>query len=928
MILKLFRWLPALLLFGLSPAVLAQSPAAAAPSVAVFYGAAPPLAELAAFDWAVVEAEHLPTPPAGGETRWLAYLSLGEVAPSRPWFRQLPEAAFSGSNADWRSHIVDQSWPGWADFVVEQLAAPLWQAGYRGFFLDTLDSYQLATPPAEWARQQAGLLAVIGALKKRFPQATIIANRGFELLPQMAPLIDAVAAESLYQGWRADRQQYRVVPEADRAWLSGKLHEVQQRWGKLAIAIDYVAPGQRALARQTAARIGADGFIPWVSDAALTSLGVGSIELMPRRVLLLYDGGEVPLGDVRYSQAHRALAMPLEQLGYAPQYHDYRLPLPVLHPGTVAGIVVWSQSNSAAARLSDWLQVQISVGIPVASLDDFPFRNEPAVLAALGLSGVPLADGGWQIQSSRGPGYEIALRPQQPAVGLQLQAGERWLRLQPAQNGQNGNGGGNGYDAVDAIAITPWGGYALAPYVLSDVLDVQRWQFDPFAFLQAALRLPAMPTPDVTSENGQRLAFVHIDGDGFMSRAEMPGDRLAGEVLLDLLREHRYPTTMSVIEAEVAPRGLYPALSPRLEATARAIFALPHVELASHSYSHPFRWRKLAQGASSENYSLTLPGYQFDLEREIAGSAAYIDNRLAPAGKKTRLFLWTGDTNPPDEALALTRRVGLLNMNGGETVITRSRTSLTGVAPLGLPRGAEYQVFAPNQNENLYTNLWTGPFYGFDRMIETFELTESPRRLKPANLYYHSYAASKVASLKSLQRLYAWMDQQPLHPVAASDYAAKVLAWQQAQVLRVGDGWRVQADDILRQWRLPAAMPLPDLDQAQGIAGWSEAAGGGYYLHLSQGQARWRASAAGQTPRQPWLVAANARLLHWQTAADGSLNFALQGYQPLRFTLSHGPRCQLQQGGRAIAASQRQGAFHQYRLTSHAATTLQLLCRD
>lgn len=47
-----------------------------------------------------------------------------------------------------------------------------------------------------------------------------------------------------------------------------------------------------------------------------------------------------------------------------------------------------------------------------------------------------------------------------------------------------------------------------------------RWAIDPPSFLQRALALPPMPVPDATTENGRRLFFAHIDGDGFASRAE------------------------------------------------------------------------------------------------------------------------------------------------------------------------------------------------------------------------------------------------------------------------------------------------------------------------------------------------------------------------------------------------------------------------
>jgi hypothetical protein len=55
------------------------------------------------------------------------------------------------------------------------------------------------------------------------------------------------------------------------------------------ISIDYVPPADRALARETAQRIKALGFIPWVTNPALDMMGVGAVELLPRQVLAIHD---------------------------------------------------------------------------------------------------------------------------------------------------------------------------------------------------------------------------------------------------------------------------------------------------------------------------------------------------------------------------------------------------------------------------------------------------------------------------------------------------------------------------------------------------------------------------------------------------------------------------------------------------------------
>ena len=77
------------------------------------------------------------------------------------------------------------------------------------------------------------------------------------------------------------------------------------------------------------------------------------------------------------------------------------------------------------------------------------------------------------------------------------------------------------------------GGYALAPYHVLTLPGAvsRRWVIDPFAFLARALALPDLPVPDPTTESGRRLLLVHVDGDGFPSRAERPGAPTAAQSL-------------------------------------------------------------------------------------------------------------------------------------------------------------------------------------------------------------------------------------------------------------------------------------------------------------------------------------------------------------------------------------------------------------
>ena len=201
-------------------ALLLTTPAAAqptSPAVAFHYGAQPPLDELQAFDWVVLEPAHVPDAarlPAR-HTRWFAYVSVGELDPQRTSSAEVPAAWLRGDNAAWNTRLVDHTAAGWAEWFETRKIGPLWQQGWRGFFLDTLDAHRaFARTPAEQRAQEDALVALVQRLHARFPGIALVFNRGFEILPRLRGKVAGVAAESLYRGWDAGGQRYVDVPAA------------------------------------------------------------------------------------------------------------------------------------------------------------------------------------------------------------------------------------------------------------------------------------------------------------------------------------------------------------------------------------------------------------------------------------------------------------------------------------------------------------------------------------------------------------------------------------------------------------------------------------------------------------------------------------------------------------------------------------------
>ncbi len=868
-------------------------------SAAIFYGKSPPWDELKAFNVVVVEPDHgfHPKEYQTANSELFAYVSLGEVLPTRAYAKHIPQAWIIGENTAWHSQIVNQAQDGWVEFVLTNLIDPLWKQGYRGFFLDTLDSYQLVQQDERFQQQQQnGLVAVIQAIKQRYPKAKLLCNRGFELLPHIYQDIFALAVESLFQGWNPSIQKFVPVAPQARDWLLEQLSSFREQYNLPIVVIDYLPPEKRKEARVVAQKIHELGFIPWVTTPELNALGVGATEVIPRKVLMLYDGHQYP--DVTQSEIHRFIDFPLQYLGLVPKHWDIREGLPAAPlAGRYAGIVVWLPELKPPLdeEFHQWISRQITQQVKVVFLETFGFliRGDRFRLFDIEV--------GTQSRSLK----TIQVRGLDPIIGSEFPPFADRQYFFPFQN----HGGTTllrfvqGETRVqDAVGLSWWGGYALRPFPIVSMPNNQgnRWLFDPVQFFRRALQLDALPVPETTTRYGRRLLMAHVDGDGFPSRVEfhypISDVDYAGEMLLeDILNQYTIPTTVSIIEGEIGTTGLYPKLSKRFEQAAKTIFELPFVEIASHSYSHPFAWQeRYVEGVKQPH--LPIPGYTFRpdrLEPEIEGSVQYIDQKLAPPNKKTKVFLWTGDCNPSSEALQLVSARGLANMNGGDTIMTKHNNSLTAVAPLGVQKGSFLQVYAPNQNENLYTNLWKGPFYGYEQVIETFQLTESPRRLKPIDIYYHTYSASKKASLAALHKVYDWALEQPVNPIFVSEYVQLVQDFSRMVVTKNEGGWQLHNLEKATEIRVPQSAGYPDLNASPRVLGYADH-GSDRYIHLDPSGSPV-VQMAPNPPAQPYLQSTNGEVLKWKRSRAG-LNVTLRGHRPLTSVIGNVASCEVLDG--------------------------------
>jgi polysaccharide biosynthesis protein PelA len=893
---------------ALALALLLSALSVRAASFCINYSLTPDAAALRDFDFSILSPDarvDVAELKRAGHTA-VAYLSVVEVAKDAAYRAEVAarKIPLLGKNDIWHGDFADVAQPAWADFVVDTLAARAAQKGFGGFFLDTADSVELLEKkfPQRGAAFRDGLVTLIQRLKAKFPQHTVILNRGFPMLARLRGSVDGVLVESVFQKYDFAAKKYVAEAPAGTEWLLNNLRTIS-RAGLPVYVVDYVDPADAKLAEATARRIAAEGCVPFISTveldgkflapkpakrAAVTPVPAPSAKAIPalppalptalppvavpaavtpraslpagppptgevpRWVLTLFGNAEQDVEDlVRWpidSGTAMVAQMALEWLGYEVDYlnlHTHSLPAD-LDPKFAAILLdrFLHLPRAKEAAVADWLIAQKERGRKIIFCGALPFTDDALterVLKAFGCGGtgrsVKAATGLRVLTTARQLNFEAPLNLTPAGFhDLRAPAGSEVLLSLAADGAQ-----------FDPLFIAPWGGLLLDPYALFRRPDLDElWLVDPFYFFHAALGRAELPVPDTTTRDGVRIFYSHIDGDGFRHASSVEPGRRSGELIVErVIKKYPFPFTVSFIEAEI--RGLVvdqkPGDAALLARQAREVLALPKVEAASHAYTHPFYWNagdRTVRDYKRANLLLAEPLNHtgVELRREIEGSVRFIERELCPPGKPVKIFLWSGNCRPWPEALRLVRELGIENMNGGETAMSRKRPSVTRVSARALPWDGELQITAANENENIYRERWAvsgdteAPFFGgFLLAQDGFERMERPRRLKPVNIYFHFYSGDNLASLNALTRLFEWALKQELHSLTASDYARLVRDARATRVFRQSDTrWTLMNNGALRTFRLPKSASVPDLAASRGVTGW-RAAGDVLYVH-------------------------------------------------------------------------------------------------
>ena len=674
---------------------------------------------------------------------------------------------------------------------------------------------------------------------------------------------------------------YAVVIESTTDIKQKKIKKIRE-YGLDIIYLKYMATNNLEDMQEEIAEIKGNHMIPYISNNMLDIYGVSSKVGIKREILTLIDESKI---DRMLLSAHQHGAVVFEYLGYIQKLHNIQNGLPDINKMQhYAGVVIWlSQNYEHPSKLVKWVLELQKRGIKVAFINNFGANISGLQLNQLGIE---VFDGDNSdkkrvIQKDSMMAYEIEPSLSDESLFLKPKNAKPLLTYVDK----------NGLSSIPA-AITSWGGYAMREAFMFELNDENIWIINPFKFFAEALRLKKLLVPDTTTENGNRLLFTHIDGDGIMNYVESNPELFSGDIILnEILKKYAIPHSVSVIGAEIAPNGLYPKLSKQLLKLAKSMYALNNVEPATHTFTHPFIWNKIVDGKLDEKYRLKPNGYNFSLYNELDGSLDYINRKLTPKRKATTVF-WSGDCAPTEEILKYVYKHNVLNINGGYTVISNASPWLTNVAPLGLERGEYYQVYTGAQNENVYTNDWLGPFWGFKKVVQTFKLTNSPRRLKPIDIYYHLYSGSKIASLNALRYIFDWAIKEDVLPIFTSEYIPKVMDYFTLSMANEGDEWLFDGMVHLKTLRNEESKKEVDLRHSKSVLGTKTFEVHKYISLDNKSRHKVKLVNASQSDIS-YLVSSNAQLAEYKKGIQNK-SYLFDGYVNLKVGLHLSKDCTLE----------------------------------
>jgi uncharacterized protein (TIGR01370 family) len=229
----------------------------ASPPFMIYYGDKTPIKTLEKFDVVVLDPESYPDVKAMKNMTY-GYVSIGEVENYKPYYKKAIDLKVVGKeNPNWKgSYSVILKPRKWQQIIIDDVIPTIRAKGYKGIFLDTVDSL------VENNQSKNDIAEFINLIKSKYVDIKVMVNRGFDVLDLVN--VDSVLYESTITTYDFDKKKHTWHPAEVKNWLP--------KTKKTIYSVDYWTSSDKVNIEKIYKEAISRGYKPLVTDINLNTI--------------------------------------------------------------------------------------------------------------------------------------------------------------------------------------------------------------------------------------------------------------------------------------------------------------------------------------------------------------------------------------------------------------------------------------------------------------------------------------------------------------------------------------------------------------------------------------------------------------------------------------------------------------------------------
>jgi len=243
----------------------------------VYYGKDLDYQKASRNDYIIIQPDYIDTNESNFlkyRDKMYAYISVCEISPYIKEYKKIDKDWILSENENWGSLVLDITNKEYQEFLFKEMIEPRLSLGFKNFFFDTLDSYQLVCKSdTQREKYKIALIEFITLFHQTYPTAKLIINRGFEIIESIYNYVEAILFESYYFGLGSQKKPYEKVTDVDKMWLDIQIKKIQS-YSLPIISLEYLEESDMDKAVEAIKMIRSKGMIPYVSNRELNIYGI------------------------------------------------------------------------------------------------------------------------------------------------------------------------------------------------------------------------------------------------------------------------------------------------------------------------------------------------------------------------------------------------------------------------------------------------------------------------------------------------------------------------------------------------------------------------------------------------------------------------------------------------------------------------------